>query len=284
MNDMSSVIVPKSDQLNADDLITGPLTATIRDVRIRGGQEQPVSIFYEGDNGKPYKPCKSMCRVMVMMWGDDANQYVGRSLTLYRDPGVKWAGMAVGGIRISHMSHIERETTTALTETKGVRKAFTVKPLRIQETQQRQQAPSQQAETTSGPDLDAPAAEAATRGMAALEAWFRSLDRSDRLKIQPRMEAYKAQARDVDAASEKATSGQQSSAPSDGTPPEGWINWGSRMVLDLNACKTVAELADIEHRFNQYIAGYEAGNPGKAKDLRELMAATKHEVLTGQGD
>src|ERR1700678_2310927 len=104
MNSMSSVIQAKSDQLNGDDLICGPLTITITKVECRPGTEQPVSIFYDGDGGKPYKCCKSMARVMVHCWGDDANKYVGRSLTLYCDPEVKWGGMAVGGIRISHMS------------------------------------------------------------------------------------------------------------------------------------------------------------------------------------
>ena len=36
-------------------------------------------------------------------------------LGLYRDPTVKWAGMEVGGIRISHMSHIETEKLMMLT-------------------------------------------------------------------------------------------------------------------------------------------------------------------------
>jgi len=129
MNDMRSVIIPKSDQLNADDLISGTRTITITGVSIRPGTEQPVTISYEGDGGKPYKPCKVMCRVMVHCWGPDANKYVGGRLTLYRDPGVKWGGLAVGGIRISHMSGIERATTIALTETKGSKKPFTVKPL-----------------------------------------------------------------------------------------------------------------------------------------------------------
>lgn len=129
MSDMSAAIIPKSDQLNSDDLIAGPITITITDVTIRGGQEQPVSIHFEGDNGKPYKSCKSMNRVLVTAWGADAKQYVGRSMTLYRDPTVKWAGMEVGGIRISHMSHIEGSMTMALTATKGSRKPFTVRPL-----------------------------------------------------------------------------------------------------------------------------------------------------------
>jgi hypothetical protein len=129
MNDMSAVITPKSDQLNSDDLIAGPRTITIREVAIRGGQEQPVSIYFEGDNGKPWKPCKSMSRVLVAAWGPDASQYVGRGLTLYRDPKVKWAGMEVGGIRISHMSHIDGDKTLALTVTKGKREMTVVKPL-----------------------------------------------------------------------------------------------------------------------------------------------------------
>lgn len=130
MNDMASAIVPKSDQLNSDDLIAGPLTIKVTAVTIRGGQEQPVAISYEGDGGKPYKSCKSMNRVLVTAWGPDATKYVGRSMTLYRDPAVKWGGMEVGGIRISHLSHLEAPITMALTATKGSRKPFTVKPLK----------------------------------------------------------------------------------------------------------------------------------------------------------
>lgn len=129
MNDMRAVIVPKSDQINADDLLAGPITITITGVSIRPGTEQPVSISFDGDGGKPYKCCKSMARVMVHCWGADANQYVGRSMTLYCDPKIMWGGMAVGGIRISHLSHINAAVTMALTATKGSKKPFTVKPL-----------------------------------------------------------------------------------------------------------------------------------------------------------
>lgn len=129
MSDMSQTIIPKSDQMNADDLIAGPVTITVTGVTIRGGQEQPISIHYEGDKGKPYKACKSMCRVLVTAWGPDSKAYVGRSMTLYRDPAVTWAGMAVGGIRISHMSDITDKITMALTATKQSRKPYTVKPL-----------------------------------------------------------------------------------------------------------------------------------------------------------
>jgi hypothetical protein len=131
MNDMSSVIVPKSDQINADDLIAGPMTITVTSVSVRGGQEQPVSVSFEGSK-KVFRPCKSMCRVMVNAWGADANRYAGKSMTLYRDPSVKWGGMDVGGIRISHMSDLQHDMVMALTEKKGSRKPFIVKPLVVQ--------------------------------------------------------------------------------------------------------------------------------------------------------
>ena len=133
MNSMLQTIEPKSDQMNADDLMGG-LTKTIKitKVSILAG-DQPVALSYEGDEGKPYKPGKSMRRVLVTVWGPDANAYIGRSLTLYRDDKVTFGGLAVGGIRISHMSHITEAQTMALTATRASRKPFTVKPLVIKE-------------------------------------------------------------------------------------------------------------------------------------------------------
>ena len=135
MNDMSSVIVPKSDQINADTLLAGPMTVTIREVNIRGGQEQPVDIMLE-ETPLAYRPCKSMSRCLVQAWGPDARAYVGRSLTLYRDPSVKWGGLEVGGIRISHMSDIDGKKVMQLTATKGQRKPHVVMPLVIDQRQQ----------------------------------------------------------------------------------------------------------------------------------------------------
>src|SRR3546814_665102 len=137
MNDMTPVIVPKSDQMSADDLIAGPRTYTIETVDIRPGTEQPVSVFLRGEE-RAWKPCKSMSRVLVSAWGPDANAYSGRSLTLYRDPKVKWGGMEIGGIRLSHMSHIERDMVMALTATKGKRAPYTVKVLAAQKEQPKQ--------------------------------------------------------------------------------------------------------------------------------------------------
>lgn len=129
MTSMLETITPKSDQLNADDLIAGQTkTVKITKVSILGG-DQPVALSYEGDNGKPYKPGKSMRRVLVNVWGSDGNAYIGRSMTLYRDDNVKFGGAEVGGIRISHMSDITEPMTMALTASRAIRKPFTVKPL-----------------------------------------------------------------------------------------------------------------------------------------------------------
>lgn len=127
--DMSQTVAPKSDQLNTDDLIAGPRTIRIERVSGSGNPDQPVNVHFEGDGSKPYRPCKSMRRVMIAAWGADATQYVGRSLTIYRDPKVAFGGMEVGGIRISHMSHIERDLSMALTVTKAKRAPFVVKVL-----------------------------------------------------------------------------------------------------------------------------------------------------------
>ena len=137
MNDMAATIVPKSNQTNADDFITGPRTITVSRVEVRPGQEQPVSVHYEGDNGKPYKPCKSMCRVIVQAWGADSANYPGKSMTLYRDDEVTWGGMKVGGIRISHMSHIDRDLAMALSVSKSKRQMVLVKRLQTPEVNAR---------------------------------------------------------------------------------------------------------------------------------------------------
>jgi hypothetical protein len=133
MTDISTMVEPKTDQVNSDHLISGPMTIKITKVSANeGSKEQPLSIFFEGDNGKPYKPCLSMRRVLIALWGNEGQKFIGRSMTIYRDPTVKWGGFEVGGIRISHMSNIDKPITLALTATKANRKPFTVQPLKQQ--------------------------------------------------------------------------------------------------------------------------------------------------------
>ena len=121
-------IKAKSDQLNACDLVGGPITVTVQKVSKLSG-EQPVSIEI-GEGRQPYKPCKNMRRVLIACWGTAG--WVGRSMTLYCDTNVKFGGANVGGIRISHVSHIDGPREIALTASKGKSQVWTVQPLRIE--------------------------------------------------------------------------------------------------------------------------------------------------------
>lgn len=189
MIDISDTIKPKSNQLNADDLITDNLTITIKSVSKVSG-EQPVAINYEGDSGKPYFPCKQMRRVMVALWGKDASQYIGRSMTLYRDARVKWAGAEVGGIRISHMSHISGKQTMSLTSSNKSKSPYVVLPLG--------DAPEPKKKIDIEP-LKAGAEAALLRGSASLKTWFLSLSNDERIVIKPLMDStYKTKAEEFD--------------------------------------------------------------------------------------
>ena len=127
---LAHTITPKSDQANADDLIASPVTVTIQAVK-QGDKESPVWIVTSGFDGRPWKPCKSMRRVLISAWGEYGSQWVGKSVTLFCDPEVVYGGVKVGGIRISHMSDIDDDLALSLTATRGKRKPFTVRKLVI---------------------------------------------------------------------------------------------------------------------------------------------------------
>lgn len=128
--DMSTTIITRSDQQNYDDYIAGPKTVTIADVT-EGTPEQPVNIELVEYPGKPYKPSKSMRRVLVAAWGKDSTVYKGRKLELFGNPEIRFGKEAVGGIQIARMSHLDAPVTVPLTVSRGKKKAFTVQPLLI---------------------------------------------------------------------------------------------------------------------------------------------------------
>lgn len=127
--DLRDTIVPKSDQLNAEQLLGGPITVAVTDVRRGAGEEQPVTVHYEGEGGRPYKPCKSMRKILVFAWGPNGNDWIGRSMTLFNRPDVKFGGEEVGGIRISHLSHIPKDIAVSLTATRGRKEPHKIKRL-----------------------------------------------------------------------------------------------------------------------------------------------------------
>lgn len=129
MSSLLEAAAPKSDQLNACDFLVAPKTYTIKDVVVKKDGEQRVSVFFE-DCKLPWKPCKSMLRVMMVVWDSyDSKDFIGKRLTLYNDEKVMWAGVAVGGIRISHMSGLTAERIISLRATKKASISYTVKPL-----------------------------------------------------------------------------------------------------------------------------------------------------------
>jgi hypothetical protein len=125
--DLSDTIKPQSAQLNADDLIAGSKTIKITSVKPGPNDKQKVAISYEGDEGRPYLPCLSMRRVLVGAWDTDSTVYIGRRITLFRDPTVPYKGVKAGGIRISHMTNIPGpKLEIILTKTRGERMIYTV--------------------------------------------------------------------------------------------------------------------------------------------------------------
>lgn len=125
--DISPTLAPKSDQLDAVDLLGGPQTFTVESVS-KGNAEQPVQVRLV-EFPRVWRPGKSMRRVLGFCWGTDASQWTGRRVTLYCDPSVIFGGEKVGGTRISHLSHIDRPMTVPLIVGRGKSGSYPVQPL-----------------------------------------------------------------------------------------------------------------------------------------------------------
>ena len=131
--DISDTLKAKSDQLNADDLVGGPIRVQIEDVRLTQGDDTgPVTVRISGGH-MPWKPCKTMRRVLASAWGTNAAVWRGRWVELYCDPKVKFGGKEVGGIRIARMSHIDGERVLNLAVTKDKKQAYRISVLKPEE-------------------------------------------------------------------------------------------------------------------------------------------------------
>jgi hypothetical protein len=129
---LRDTIEPKSDQLNYDDVATA--SVSVRVVGLAAGSaEQPVIVrianLATGAAMRDYKPCKSMRRVLIAAWGDKGKDWIGQKATLFGDGDVRWGGVAVGGIRISHVSGITAPLKLKLTASKGKRAEYVVEVL-----------------------------------------------------------------------------------------------------------------------------------------------------------
>ena len=215
MSDVSNLrdtIAAKSSQLNADDLLGISKTITVTAVKRSNSPDQPVDIHFEGDDGKPYKPCKTMRKALVFAWGENGRDWVGRSMTLFNDPEVKFGGIKVGGIRISHMSHIEQTMAVNLTASKGKRTTVTIHKLAAA----KQQAPAAtsanepEAPTISDKEINAVKRflmDEAKQGMDALKKAWSETSEAHRLAVSPDgtcPSALKKAAQEADAAKQAA--------------------------------------------------------------------------------
>lgn len=108
MANFMQTLEAKSDQLNATDIMGIDLVIRIRDAQLTGNKEQPLSIYFDGDNNRPWKPSKGMRRVLAAGWGADTENLIGKFVKLHFDETVKYAGKEVGGIRIKAMSDIDK--------------------------------------------------------------------------------------------------------------------------------------------------------------------------------
>ena len=132
MANVSHAILAKSDQLNFDDFSGNKRVITITEVRVTNS-EQPVSIFYHDHNGKPWKPSKGMIRLICEAYGEESDNWVGKSIELYGDATVKWAGKEIGGIRISALSDIDPKGLTAFVAlSRGKRRKATIPLLKVE--------------------------------------------------------------------------------------------------------------------------------------------------------
>lgn len=259
MTDLSMTIAPKSDQTNADDLIAGPRTITVTRVTgNEGAPDQPISIHYEGDDGRPFKPCKSMRRVLVQLWGPDGNKYVGRSMTLYRDPGVKFGGIEVGGIRISHMTDIAEPMILQLTASKAQRRPYRVEPLLMT------------------PKVDVALYQkkgraAAEQGVAAFTEWW-----NEKVPEQAdRRAACKAIMPELQAIARAADAAKTAPAPTDEEDPMGGSvveddDLTVELRADLNRCLAGEDVDAVAAKY--------AGAPMDAA-ARDAMIAARREDL-----
>jgi len=189
---LQQALAPKSDQLNADDLLVGGIVIIIAKVNINLGSEQKIIINYHGDNGKPWKPSKGMGRVLTMILGGDPDKWIGETVELYRDETVSFGkDKNCGGIRIAGMSAVKTRTILSITTAKGKKSQVTIEPIVVAGNQQQQRAPAQQApQQTEQPN---PKRDWAIKLKAAVNYGSIAVDEvwaTVPAELQPEMEAF----------------------------------------------------------------------------------------------
>ena len=131
MADIRAAIQPRSDQLNYEDFVSGPAVLTIErteDYRDEKGQAR-VAIHMVEYPGRPFKASKTNVKLLAIAWGEDDTDWPGRRVQLSADPTVTFGGKAVGGIRVTALSHLPQRFTAKLSVARGKKKEFPVEIL-----------------------------------------------------------------------------------------------------------------------------------------------------------
>lgn len=131
MTDITFALEAKSNQLNAVDIMGCNRIVKIRDVKVTQS-DQPVAVYFDGDNNRPWMPSKGMRRILAGAWGKESQEWIGKHAELYFEPSVMWAGKPVGGIRIKALTDIPAkglELTLAISKQK--REIYTVNLLSV---------------------------------------------------------------------------------------------------------------------------------------------------------
>ena len=131
MADIRAAIQPRSDQLNYEDFVSGPAVLTIErteDYKDEKGQAR-VAIHMVEYPGRPFKASKTNVKLLAIAWGEDDTDWPGRRVQLSADPTVTFGGKAVGGIRVTALSHLPQRFTAKLSVARGKKKDFPVEIL-----------------------------------------------------------------------------------------------------------------------------------------------------------
>jgi len=136
--DIENACLPKIDHLTYNHVKLGAIIAKVAKVRKGPSAQRKIRIDFEphercvDPDGKPlhYLPCKGMIRVLVEAWGKNGStDWIGKSMELFGNPDVMYAGKKQGGIQISRLSHISQPLETYLTVSQGKKDPYRVEPL-----------------------------------------------------------------------------------------------------------------------------------------------------------
>ncbi|WP_307377033.1 hypothetical protein [Microbacterium sp. W4I20] len=94
-----------------------------------GKAEQKYDIDLVEGGGRVWRPPPTVVRLLIAAWGDESDVWIGRRVTLKLDETVRFGPEEVGGIRISHLSHIGKTMKIASTVKRGKKTPVIIEPL-----------------------------------------------------------------------------------------------------------------------------------------------------------